>query len=434
MSEENMQDNQDLNDLDRPTALPSDTAPAAIADEATGAPTADSAAEPVPVEASAPVSDKPKKVAPKKAFDKVDYKLDQEDDEARENTHDPLSVAVIKEAIASTGDWESHFDPQAGFKPREGETEAVTTPSKITRVVPVMVGPAKDAQHQVINGVKQYKPKTDLVNFKCFFQEDKVNEALNGFFPDAVSKYMLEHMLKPWNKLVFNEHYDRKMPTRSLNGAFRVSLGTVEEISGVSFKDFLHATFRAGWYRKSAAKTKFDLAAMCQTPQQIEHILKDKGETISKWKNTDFPTLHVQPAVFKRIGAIVASGFTKGGALPHSDYYSAILDCIAQKQGPYETSLEGIQGYKEQEAAGLIPAGTVTPQHLKVEEQIKKELTYWATVTCGLEAQRDEQQKKELKKLAKLNSGVDTSLTGLDELTDIMNHEEFTFLPEDAQL
>lgn len=403
----------DLNEADIDAGMePAEEMPLMATDEATGV------ADQFDADVEAATQPAPKKT---KAPEVVNYKLAQTDDDPVDPEHPPLSVPAIKEIIKTGGDWAESFDPLSGFAPTAKETEIMTAPSKIITVEPHIKGSAKNPQPVIINGVQQYKPTNSVRNFPVNYDADYVEDVLSGIFGDSVSKYVLDNLLKPFNRMVENEYYGRKMPVRAFNAPFKVSLAAIEAATGVSYGDHLTSLLRSGWYKKSASVRKFEMAVMCDTPEKLEAILDQKGRIIQKWKPADFPLLIGTVQVFKRVGKIVADGFTYKGKAPTAASLYAILDAISAYSEPLSDRLLRIEEAEQDVANGTLPAESITEKVISIKEQIIEQLGHWGTVTCGLKGLAEQLQKAETEKLAKVQSTAPLSdaldsIDGLDGL------------------
>jgi len=353
----------------------------------------------------------------------VNKKLDQEDDDPREDEFPPMSVAAIRELNASKVEWDEFFDPQTGFLPAPAEKDTTVVPCKLTTIQPVFEGTKKDRIHQVKNGIPQYKPTSSLRNFPVGFNNQYVTDVLGGILNDAVTKYLLENLLKPFNKLVMNEHYGRKMPVRSFNAPFKVSLDTIAEVSGVTFEDFLHNLLRTGWFKKSAKVRAFEMEVMCETPEAMEAILSQKGKIIADGKPAKFPLMLGTIATFKRVGKIVAEGMMYKGRPPASAQIFSVLDCIAHYSKNFEDRLDAIEEAEQAVEAGTIPASEITEEVIRIRDGCIEQLGHWSVVTCGLKGMADqllEAEQKKLKEVSKTGSDTITdSLTSIEGLDDL---------------
>lgn len=357
-----------------------------------------------------------------KEVEVVDYKLEQTDDQPRDDEHGALTIPGIKEMIASGQDWRANFDPQTGILGSTKEKATTAVPSKMFTCVPDVKGTKKDPKPVIVNGVQQYKPVASVRTFPVQYEEEYVEKVLGGIFNDAVSKYLLDQFLKPFNKLVQNEHYGRKMPVRTFNAPFKISLAAIAETSGVTFEEHLQNLLRSGWFKKSASVRQFEMSVMCDTPEQLQAILAQKGKMIMEWKPADFPQMMGTVQVFKRVGKIVSENFTYKGRAPLSAQMFAVLDCINAYTKPYADKLDTIEEAEQEVEAGNLPPEAITPNVVTLKQGCVEQLAHWATVSCGIDGLAKELQKAEEKKLAKVtkaDTGIDTGLDSLESLGDL---------------
>ena len=333
----------------------------------------------------------------------VNHQLEHTTDGPRKPFAEPLGIGKAKELIKTGTPLDQHFDPQVGMKSVAGENAKAVVPVKVTTVVPDMEGGAAKGTQKVENGKLVWKIKAALKNCPITFNEEAVTKAFSGLLADALSKYMLENFTKGRSKLVENTYYGRKMPLYANTSGMRLSLAVVEELSGQSFEDFLHDLLRSGWYKKSTAIQKFELAQMCETTDEVEAVLKSAGATITEWKPKQFHGYMGTVNVFKRIGKIVSDNFQYKGVAPQSAAILSVVDCIEQYNSTYEEFYEQISLREEQEANGDIPPGSVTEQARKNKAACETHLGRWNIVVCGLQGLANTLAKVEQEKLAAAN-------------------------------
>lgn len=356
-------------------------------------------------------------------------KLTQTDDAPRENTHKAISPAAIREISRTKGNWQDSFDPQVGMIGHPSEANTYVVPVKITQLVPDMEGPAKNKTQKVINGVAQYKPMSVLKDMPVAHDKEYVQKSLGDVAKDTVSKYVLEHLLKEhFNKLHDSEYYGRKVPVFPLNSAFPTSLQAIEAISGVSYQQFLEETFRKGWYKASAKMQQFEYNVFCQSKEDTLAILAQKGDIMSKWKSTDFPTLAVATATFKRIGTIVEQGFEYKGRKPLSSLLFSVLDAIKVYEKQYVDTANKIEEMQQNIEEGRVPGHTELPEKLAhTLEACNTQIEHWVAVVCGIKNHAEQLRDQEETKLAKVNAKILQDAASDDTFDGLMVLPELDF-------
>ena len=344
-----------------------------------------------------PASPKPKV---KKAEKKVNYKLEQEDDEPRDPAHPPLTLAAIKELNKTGQDWTEHFDPLSGMAPGIDETAKGSVPVKAFQVVPDMEGSGKSKTQKVVNGKPVYKPVKTLRNSVVSYNPKTLTDVLKNIAGDLLSKYALENYSKQFNTSVHNEHYGRKMPLRAFNNGPKLSLECMVEASGESVEDFISNLFGAGWKVKSAAQAAFDLSDMCETSEEIEAVKAYCGKTIEEWKPTLFPAHAGTTALFKKIGKIVKNDF-KMTRKPSSGEFKTVIECIDYANRDYEEFFNLVDKREKRIAAGELDASVVTDGHRAKKEACMIHIGRWNIIKCGLQALADQRLAEETKLMLK---------------------------------